>query len=137
MLLIVIEHIVWDWNGTLFDDAQVVYLAACEVFAAHGLPSVTMDAYRAAYSRPIETFYAKLFGRELAAGEFAGLDDDFHDAYRISISIRLGAGRRHDGRGAQLGNRTTLTKKWSIWRIAAMKPSRSTGLVTNAFACSW
>ncbi|MDT7671516.1 MAG: hypothetical protein QOC74_4299, partial [Pseudonocardiales bacterium] len=38
MLLIVIEHIVWDWNGTLFDDAQVVYLAACEVFAAHGLP---------------------------------------------------------------------------------------------------
>ncbi|MDT7610815.1 MAG: hypothetical protein QOG96_5318 [Pseudonocardiales bacterium] len=95
MLLIVIEHIVWDWNGTLFDDAQVVYLAACEVFAAHGLPSVTMEAYRAGYSRPIETFYARLFGRELSAGEFAGLDDDFHDAYRRTMAgVTLATGAR-------------------------------------------
>jgi phosphoglycolate phosphatase-like HAD superfamily hydrolase len=107
MLTVVIEHIVWDWNGTLFDDAQVVYLAACEVFAAHGLPSVSMDAYRAAYSRPIEAFYAKLFGRELAADEFAGLDDDFHDAYRRTMAgVTLATGARQALRDWRRSGRT-------------------------------
>ncbi len=79
-------HIVWDWNGTLFDDVAAVYGAACEIFAARGLPPVTLDAYRAAYTRPISLFYARLFGREFDAAEFPGLDHDFHAAYRTRMS---------------------------------------------------
>ena len=34
------------------------------------------------------------------------------------------------GQSSPVGSCTTLTKKWSIWRIASMKPSKSTGFVT-------
>jgi phosphoglycolate phosphatase-like HAD superfamily hydrolase len=107
MLLIVIEHIVWDWNGTLFDDALIVYLASCQVFAARGLPSVTAAEYRAAYTRPIQDFYHRLFGRQLEDGEFVGLDDAFHDAYRGTMAgVTLATGSRQVLRDWRLGGRT-------------------------------
>jgi len=107
MLLIVIEHIVWDWNGTLFDDALIVYLASCQVFAARGLPSVTAAEYRAAYTRPIQDFYHRLFGRQLEDGEFVGLDDAFHDAYRGTMAgVTLATGSRQALRDWRLGGRT-------------------------------
>ena len=81
----VIRHIVWDWNGTLFDDFTAVYQAACQLFAARGLPAVSAEQYRAAYTRPIDAFYRRLFGRELTAAEMSGLDADFHDAYRRAL----------------------------------------------------
>ena len=57
-----VEHIVWDWNGTLFDDAHIAYEASVEVFAARGLRTVTFEEYRSAYTRPIDVFYEALFG---------------------------------------------------------------------------
>jgi len=107
MLLIVTEHIVWDWNGTLFDDALVVYLASSQVFAARGLPSVTAAEYRTAYTRPIQDFYHRLFGRQLADGEFVGLDDAFHTAYqRTMAGVTLTTGARQALRDWRLGGRT-------------------------------
>lgn len=107
MLLIVTDHIVWDWNGTLFDDALIVYLASCQVFAARGLPSVTEAEYRAAYTRPIEAFYERLFGRQLGEGEFPGLDDAFHDAYRRTMAgVTLTTGARQALRDWRLSGRT-------------------------------
>ena len=50
------DHIVWDWNGTLFNDAHIAHEAAVEVFRMHGLPAVTFEQYRAAFARPISTF---------------------------------------------------------------------------------
>jgi hypothetical protein len=35
-------HIVWDWNGTLFDDVAAVYGAACEIFAARALTTTAV-----------------------------------------------------------------------------------------------
>jgi phosphoglycolate phosphatase-like HAD superfamily hydrolase len=95
MLSKVSKHIVWDWNGTLFDDAHTGYLAACEVFAARGLPWVSAERYRAAYTRPIQDFYIRLFGRPLAPGEFDRIDEEFHDAYRRALAdVSLATGAR-------------------------------------------
>ena len=88
-------HLVWDWNGTLFDDADAVYRASAELFAARGLPEITPRQYRAAYCRPISGFYARLFGRALAPAELAALDEQFHAAYqRIVGQLGLAAGAR-------------------------------------------
>lgn len=57
-----VEHIVWDWNGTLFDDARVSYEASVELFAARGLRPVSFDEDRSAFTRPIAVFYEALFG---------------------------------------------------------------------------
>lgn len=76
------HHIVWDWNGTLFNDAHVAHEAAVEVFRMHGLPAVTFEQYRAAFARPISTFHERLFGSQYDPATFTGLDHDFHEAYR-------------------------------------------------------
>lgn len=105
-----VNHIVWDWNGTLLNDGDVVYRAACELFASRGLPEVSLARYRAEYTRPISEFYRRLFGEELSDSDVEIMNDGFHDAYQralLDASLALGApevlaGWRTDGRTQSL-----------------------------------
>jgi HAD superfamily hydrolase (TIGR01509 family) len=76
-----IDHIVWDWNGTLLDDGEALVRATMEAFARSGLPEVTWEAYQEHYTRPISDFYDRLAGRTLTADEQRALDRNFHDLY--------------------------------------------------------
>jgi phosphoglycolate phosphatase-like HAD superfamily hydrolase len=76
-----IDHIVWDWNGTLFDDSEALVRATVEAFARSGLPEVTWAAYQEHFTRPISDFYDRLAGRTLTADEQRVLDRNFHDSY--------------------------------------------------------
>ncbi|MFG2073950.1 HAD family hydrolase [Nonomuraea maritima] len=75
------KHIIWDWNGTLFHDAEAVVGATNEVFRPYALPELTLDSFRAVYTRPIWVAYERLLGRPLAEGEWELLDTGFHDNY--------------------------------------------------------
>lgn len=128
-----VTHIVWDWNGTLFDDVTAVYGAACEVFAARGLPEVSLDAYRAAYTRPISLFYSRLFGHEFDAAEFSDMDHDFHAAYRARLPTcalasgapeTLTAWRRRGGKQSLL----------SMWRHDELVPFVARCGIADEFA---
>ena len=35
-------HIVWDWNGTLFDDRDAILDATNEIFRSYGLPPMEL-----------------------------------------------------------------------------------------------
>jgi phosphoglycolate phosphatase-like HAD superfamily hydrolase len=74
-------HVVWDWNGTLFDDVEAVVAATSEIFAPYGLGPFGLDDFRAFYTRPIWVAYERLLGRPLADGEFERLDGSWHDNY--------------------------------------------------------
>lgn len=76
------RHVVWDWNGTLLDDLDIVVEAVNVGISAFGLPPVTVDDYRNHYTRPVKLFYDRIFGREVSDGEWRTLDTRFHDAYR-------------------------------------------------------
>lgn len=80
-----ITHIVWDWNGTLFCDSELVVQATCESFAVLGLPPLTPEQYRASYTHPVGTFYERVLGRPVPAEELARINDLFHDAYHRRI----------------------------------------------------
>jgi phosphoglycolate phosphatase-like HAD superfamily hydrolase len=73
--------VVWDWNGTLFDDFDAVLLAMNAACASVGGPEVTADLYRETFTRPIERTYERLLGRPLREGEWARLNDRFHTSY--------------------------------------------------------
>lgn len=60
--LCVITHLVWDWNGTLFDDFAITVEATDAAMRAHGFGAVTAVTYRLRYRRPIRDFYADLAG---------------------------------------------------------------------------
>jgi phosphoglycolate phosphatase-like HAD superfamily hydrolase len=77
----VISHIVWDWNGTLFDDFAVIVEVTDRVLRERGFAGATVDDYRTRYCRPIREFYGRLAGRPLADAEWLAVDREFHDGY--------------------------------------------------------
>src|SRR3954466_2912627 len=88
-------HIVWDWNGTLFDDRDAIVDATNEVFRAYGLAPMGLDHYRSVYCRPIWASYERILGRALEDGEWERLDAAFHDSYhRLMERCRLAAAAR-------------------------------------------
>jgi phosphoglycolate phosphatase-like HAD superfamily hydrolase len=89
-------HIVWDWNGTLFDDRDAILDATNEVFRSYGLPPMELDHYRSVYSRPIWASYERILGRALEDGEWERLDAAFHDTYhRLMEHCGLAADAQH------------------------------------------
>jgi phosphoglycolate phosphatase-like HAD superfamily hydrolase len=76
-----IDHIVWDWNGTLFDDGDALVLATIDAFSLAGLPKVTRDRYQAHFARPISDFYDALAGRNLTPAEHIVLNRHFQHSY--------------------------------------------------------
>jgi phosphoglycolate phosphatase-like HAD superfamily hydrolase len=78
----VIRHVVWDWNGTLFDDLHVVVEAVNAGIAPLGIRSITVEDYRTHYTRPVKVFYERLTGGEISNRDWLDLDRRFHDAYR-------------------------------------------------------
>lgn len=74
-------HVVWDWNGTLFDDIDAVAAATSEVLVEAGLAPITAAEHRRLFTRPVWVFYERLLGRPLADGEFERLDRRFSEAY--------------------------------------------------------
>jgi phosphoglycolate phosphatase-like HAD superfamily hydrolase len=77
----VIRHVVWDWNGTLFDDLHVVVEAVNAGIAPLGIRPITVEDYRTHYTRPVKVFYERLVGREISDRDWLSLDRRFHDAY--------------------------------------------------------
>lgn len=79
------EHVVWDWNGTLFDDLHIVVEAVNRGIRELGTGPITLDDYRDHYTRPVRVFYDRVFGRRLADHEWQRLDELFHDGYRALL----------------------------------------------------
>jgi phosphoglycolate phosphatase-like HAD superfamily hydrolase len=77
-----IKHIVWDWNGTLFDDQDLVLAATNASLAAIGVDRhITNERYKELYQRPMEEFYAALIGFPVTAAQWPMLDAAFADHY--------------------------------------------------------
>lgn len=85
-------HLVWDWNGTLLNDLQLVVAATNAAFASVAGPAVTPDEHRRRFRRPISEYYAQVLDRAVDSDEFGVLDRVFHDAYRDGLtSVTLAA----------------------------------------------
>ncbi|MGY4769588.1 HAD family hydrolase [Kribbella sp. CWNU-51] len=76
-----VSHVVWDWNGTLLDDNQVVLTAVNEVCAGFGRAELSWSEWQAAYGRPLRATYERMLGRALDDEEWARVDKLFHDRY--------------------------------------------------------
>ncbi|MFD0205463.1 MULTISPECIES: HAD family hydrolase [Saccharothrix] len=76
------EHIVWDWNGTLFADNDAVLAAVNRVCADFGHPPITLEQWRETYSRPIKDCYERMFGRPLTGADWTRIDLVYHAEYR-------------------------------------------------------
>jgi phosphoglycolate phosphatase-like HAD superfamily hydrolase len=94
------SHVVWDWNGTLFDDGHLVLEGLNAVLAAQGLPPMDAATYQATYVRPVHVFYERLFGRAMAPDEWQAIDDTFHAGYRAALERATLTADAHEALGA-------------------------------------
>lgn len=92
-------HIVWDWNGTLFDDVEAVVAASNAAFASVRplgleLAPLSVQQYREQYQVPVIGFYEQVLGRAPSPDEWALMDRSFHDHYetrRNACGLTAGA----------------------------------------------
>lgn len=104
-------HLVWDWNGTLLNDLEIVVGATNAAFASIGGPAVTADDHRRDFRRPISDYYARVLGRPVTMQEFAALDAVFHRVYRESLSGAVLAADALDAMASWTGTQSLL----SMW----------------------
>lgn len=53
-------HIVWDWNGTLLNDVDMVVKVISEVLKEHERPTITREQYTAIFRFPVIEYYRAL-----------------------------------------------------------------------------
>ncbi len=124
------DHLVWDWNGTLLDDLNLVVSATNSAFAAIGAPEVSADEHRRQFRRPISEYYAEVLERAVDQAEFERLDEIFHQAYRVGLtSCALAA----DATAAITSWRGTQSLL-SMWFHAELVPAVETYGLVGIFA---
>lgn len=47
-----IKHIIWDWNGTLFDDVDICVDNINWLLKKYNLPEITKEKYREIFTFP-------------------------------------------------------------------------------------
>jgi phosphoglycolate phosphatase-like HAD superfamily hydrolase len=80
-----VRHVVWDWNGTLFDDHIAVVAAINDALALLSLRPIDSDTFRTHFTRPVQRFYEQVAGRPIEAGEWHTLDEAYHDSYSARL----------------------------------------------------
>jgi phosphoglycolate phosphatase-like HAD superfamily hydrolase len=80
-----VRHIIWDWNGTLFDDLHIVVDSVNASLARFGEGPIDAAAYQAHYRRPVPLFYESLLGRPIDAAMWQTVDEVFHETYHGAL----------------------------------------------------
>ena len=55
-----IKGIIWDWNGTLLNDAGLAVETMNEMLARRNLPELSIDQYKQVFSFPVKDYYQKI-----------------------------------------------------------------------------
>ncbi len=122
-------HLVWDWNGTLLNDLDLVVTATNAAFASVGGPAVTADEHRVRFRRPVADYYAEVLGRAVDDEAFGRLDRIFHDAYRNGLTTCALAHDAVEAMSSWSGGQSLL----SMWFHDELVPTVHTYGLTGHF----
>lgn len=54
------DHIIWDWNGTLLNDAKFCYEITSQLFSEIAVSEISYETYRDTLKHPMIDFYRKI-----------------------------------------------------------------------------
>lgn len=77
------KHILWDWNGTLLDDVNIVIDAMNKLLKRRSMPLLDIDKYRNVFTFPVSDYYAQL-GFDFASEPFEVLAFEFISEFNSS-----------------------------------------------------
>lgn len=73
------RFLIWDWNGTLYDDLDISFGAVNDMLAARNEPALDLPTFLSYIDTPIIRFYEKAF--DLTKEDFASLADEYYRIY--------------------------------------------------------
>ena len=76
-----ITHVIWDWNGTLVDDAEFCASIVSAVLQEWNLPGIEKTGYRRRFRFPVREFYEEL-GFVGGNEDYLRVCDSFISKYR-------------------------------------------------------
>ena len=81
------DHVVWDWNGTLWDDLPQVHLAVNAALGEVGAPALEISEYIRLFTRPLPLFYRRVLGRDITDSEWERINHRFEMSYVASLHL--------------------------------------------------
>lgn len=78
--------VVWDWNGTLVDDAAIFVSIMNSFLQKNSLKKINLKEYKNHFCFPVENYYKKL-GFKLTNKEFQALSSSFIDLYKSKMFL--------------------------------------------------
>ena len=81
-ILINYNHIIWDWNGTLFDDVKLCSDIMNVLLTQESLPNISVQKYKSIFTFPVIDYY-KIAGHTFEKKSFELLGKQFMDEYEL------------------------------------------------------
>jgi len=88
-----IRHVIWDWNGTLLDDAHACVAALNRMLRRRGMAEIDHASYREVFDFPVRDYYCRL-GFDFATEDWDANAREFIEYYSEACrdaSLREGA----------------------------------------------
>ena len=88
-----IQHVVWDWNGTLLDDTLACVNAINTMLTQREAARIDMAHYRETFGFPVIDFYRRI-NFPLEGEDWDSLAREFHGLFLADPTMRLQDGAR-------------------------------------------
>lgn len=75
------KHIIWDWNGTLLDDVEVVINIMNSLLEKREMTVINKDRYLEIFDFPVKNYYTKL-GFDFSLEPFEKIANEYVELYR-------------------------------------------------------
>jgi phosphoglycolate phosphatase len=76
------NHIIWDWNGTLFNDVELCAGIMNLLLTQESLPNISIQKYKEIFTFPVIDYY-RIAGHTFERKSFEVLGKQFMDEYEI------------------------------------------------------
>ncbi|MCF6270057.1 MAG: HAD family hydrolase [Melioribacteraceae bacterium] len=77
------KHIIWDWNGTLFDDVELCANIMNKLLEEANLPKISVDEYRDIFTFPVIDYY-KALGHDVGKENWEKISHQFISEYEAN-----------------------------------------------------
>ena len=74
------KHVIWDWNGTLFEDVTLCCSIMQNILARRDMGSITIERYREVFTFPVKEYYKRV-GHDVGDENWEILSHEFMDEY--------------------------------------------------------
>jgi phosphoglycolate phosphatase len=74
------KHIIWDWNGTLFEDVTLCCSIMQNILTRRNMGTISIDKYREVFTFPVKEYYRRV-GHDVGDENWEILSHEFMDEY--------------------------------------------------------